>query len=314
MELIKKIKTILSNKYLSYVLGSYAKTSLSNPLFMAEESTRFLSRWLFRITELPQKGLRFEHHCHSHFSDGDELSDIVDLLLEKRISVWSLTDHGNSNAFNCLRNGSYNLNRQSKARKNYELEFSDDGRSMVIHSGDQQVVLLKSIELWTDKGEIGIHGYSGEFPQRRIPLGDAIERAKDWGGYVVINHPYFWEGIGFNGRSCIEFAVKKGAVAIEKNGTEIPPQIHSAIKAGLDARYFGIPLVTSGDAHHLYMYGLSGLTFSEQNYHAALSQNRQNHADVIKQLVSVGSFETYFNYLTPKEFLDFFSFSDKKTI
>ena len=179
---------------------------------------------------------------------------------------------------------------------------------MVIHSENQQLILLRSMEYWTDKGEIGIHGYAGKLQKKRIPLTEAIEKAIDMGGYVVINHPYFWEGIGFHGRKYIEKAIKKGAVAIEKNGTEIPPQIHSAIRAELDAKHFEVPLVASGDAHHLNQYGLSGLTFSKDDYETALAQNRKNHADVIKQLVSSGAFETYFNYLTPKEFLGFFSF------
>lgn len=314
MGIIKKVKTIASNKYLGYVIGSFAKTSLRHPDLMTKESTKFLSRWLLGRTEQPKEGLRFEQHCHSHFSDGDDLSDVVDLLFEKGISVWSLTDHSNSDAFDSLRDGSYNLKKQSKARRNYDLEFSDDGRSIVIHYGDQQVVLLKSIELWTDKGEIGIHGYAGQLPKERIPLGDAIERAKDMGGYVVVNHPYFWEGIGFHGRDCVEFAIRRGAVAIEKNGTEIPPQIHSAIKAELDAKHFEVPLVISGDAHHLYMYGLSGLTLQDKDYQTALVQNGQNYADAVKQLVTAGDFGTYFNYLTPKEFLGFFSFSDKKEV
>lgn len=314
MGIIKKAEAIASNKYLYYVIGSFTKTSLRHPYLMTREITKFLSRWLLGKTEQPQMGLKFEQHCHSHFSDGDNLSDVVDLLFEKGISVWSLTDHCNSHAFDSLRAGKYNLNEQSKAGRNYDLEFSDDGRSMVLHSGDQQVVLLRSIELWTDKGEIGIHGYSGELPKGRIPLGDAIERAKDMGGYVIINHPYFWDGIGFNGRDCVEFAIRKGAIAIEKNGTEIPPQIHSAIKAELDAKHFGVPLVTSGDAHHLYMYGLSGLTFQDNYYQTAFETNGKNHADAIKQLVTAGEFGIYFNYLTPKEFLGFFSFDGKKDV
>jgi histidinol phosphatase-like PHP family hydrolase len=314
MRIIKKVKTIASNKYLGYVMKSFAKTSLRHPYLMTRESTKFLSRWLLGRTEQPQEGLRFEQHCHSHFSDGDDLSNVVELLFEKGISVWSLTDHGNSNAFDSIREGSYNLNEQSKAERNYDLDFSDDGRSMVIHSGDQQVILLRSIELRTNNGEIGIHGYTGKFPKNGMTLGDAIKKAKDMGGYVVVNHPYFWEGIGFQGRACVEFAIKNGAVAIEKNGTEIPPQIHSAIRAELDSKHFEVPLVTSGDAHHLYMYGLSGLTFQDNDYKTTLAEHGQNHADAIKQLVTAGDFGTYFNYLTPKEFLGFFSFSDKKEV
>lgn len=308
MGIVKKVGEIASNKYLAYVLGNFAKTTITHPSLVVKESTRFLSRWLLEMTQLPQDGLHFEHHCHSHFSDGDKLSDIVDVLFDKGISLWSLTDHGNSNAFDSLRNGSYDLNRESASERTYDLEFADDGRSIVIHSQDQQLVLLRSIEYWTDKGEIGIHGYAGQLPSKRIPLGDAIQRAIDMGGYVVLNHPYFWEGVGFNGRDHIEHAISKGAVAIEKNATEIPPQIHSAVRAELDARHFGVPLVTSGDAHHLYMYGLSGLTFEEAMYRDTLGEQGNNHADAIKQLVTAGEFKTYFNYLTPQEFLGFFKF------
>jgi len=306
--IVNTVSGIVRNEHLGYVLGSFATRSLINPLLMSRESSRFLRHWLSGRRELPKPGLRFEHHCHSHFSDGARLADIVDFLLDDGVSVWSLTDHDNSNAFDSLRDGSYNLNDETANMRRYDLDFSYDGRFMEIHSGGKRVVLLRSIELWTDKGEIGIHGYSGKFPAKRLPLGEAIDRAKDMGGYVVINHPYFWEGIGYHGRDCVEFAVSRGAVAIEKNATEIPPQVYSAVQAELDAKDFGVSLVTSGDAHQLEMYGNSGLTFRENDYETALRLNGGNHADVVRSLVTEGTFETYFNYVTPRQFLSFFSF------
>ncbi len=314
MSITEKIQKIAGNKNLSYVLKSFAKTTALHPLITTRETSKFLARWAYGRREQPQQGLRFEHHCHSNFSDGAELSDIVELLLDKQIPLWSLTDHGNSNAFDSLKNGSYKLQEKSKTGRKYELELHPDGRAMTIHSGEQQIILLRSIELWTDKGEICIHGYRGEFAGKRPLLCEAIQKGKDMGGFIVINHPYFWEGIGYYGRKYIEQAIQKGAIAIERNGTEIPPQIHSSVKAEIDSKEFGIPLVTSGDAHQLYMYGLSGLTFEQEDYEHALKKHQGNHPDTIKFLITSTSFETYLNYLTPKEFLKFFSFGNVKSV
>ncbi|MBI2129246.1 hypothetical protein HYU07_03315 [Candidatus Woesearchaeota archaeon] len=306
---IDAVKGILTNKHLSYVLKNFAKEGVDHPYSLSREFVvKFLGRQMFGITQKPKAGLRFENHSHSRFSDGDDLNAIVQLLFEKEISIWSLTDHENSEAFDQLKEGRYKLNIKNKC----ELEVNNDGRSMVIHSQDRQLVLLRSIEYWTDKGEIGIHCYKGRLPYKNIPLDETIDRAFDMGGYVVINHPYFWEGIGANGRKNIEEAVDKGAAAIEKNGTETLVQIYSPVRAELDAGEFNVPLITSGDAHRLYMYGLSGITFDEKAYENALKQNGMNHADAVKNLVSSGNFETYLNYLKLKEFLGFFSFGAAK--
>lgn len=306
---INAIKGILTNKHLSYVLNNFAKEGLEHPYLVSKEFIKFSGRQLLGITEKPKAGLMFENHSHSHLSDGDDLDDIVNLLFEKGISIWSLTDHSNSEAFDHLRKGNYKLNHGGNK---YELQVNNDGRSMIIHSDGRQLVLLRSIEYWTDKGEIGIHGYRGKLPHEKIPLDEAIDRALDMGGYVVINHPYFWEGIGAHGRKIIEEAVDKGAAAIEKNGTETLIQIHSPARAELDAKDFNVPLITSGDAHKLYMYGLSGITFDEKSYETALRQNGMNHADAVKDLVSSGKFKTYLNYLKLKECLKFFPFGAVK--
>ena len=306
MALIEKLKKMATDKPIGHIMKNFAKTSASHPYLMARENAKFLSRCFFGATEHPKEGLRLEHHCHSNFSDGDELGDVIELLFANKISLCSLTDHNNFDAFDSLRYGIYKPKAKNDANKKYELAFSNDNRSMIIHSGKQQLVLLRSAEVLTNKGEIGIHGYGGRVPKIGTPFNDAIRQAIDYGAYAVINHPYHWSGIGFHGRGYIELAIQSGAAAIEKNGTEIPFQIYSPVKAELDAKYFDVPLVTAGDAHRLNMYGLSGLTFKEKDYELALANNSGNHADAIKCLIASSKFETYLNYLTPEEVSGFF--------
>ncbi|MFH1669781.1 MAG: hypothetical protein ABIA62_07685 [Candidatus Woesearchaeota archaeon] len=54
---------------------------------------------------------------------------------------------------------------------------------------------------------------------------------------------------------------------------------------------------------------MSGLTFSFEEYSREMESCSRNHADAVRSLITSCNFDTYFNYLTPAQFLDFFSFS-----
>jgi len=291
---------ILRHPDLRTVLKEYCGEWLAHPRGMAREHVKYSSRWLLGIEDTPENSVLFENHCHSHFSDGPELSNVVDTLFEKGISIWSLTDHNNSKAFDALASGAYVLGEE------YEIEFGQDKRHLVIHSEDHHLAMLRSMELMTDKGEIGVHGYEGNFPAGRIPLKEAIERAIDMGGYAVINHPHY-VNLSIGSHDAIEEAVDAGALAFEKNGVEIPPLIYSAVRAGLDAEHYDLPLVAGGDAHTVEMYGKSGIAFNEDAYLMMLIAHNGRQSDTIRELISADSFENYLNYLTPLEFLRFAS-------
>lgn len=292
------------NKHIKYVLANFFQELKNNPSLMRSEIHRFIMNCT-GYREKPKWEIAFENHCHSSFSDGLELVDLVNTLFERKIRICSITDHGNSFAFDSLKSGRYNLNKKYKERC-YELDINRDGRSMIINSGGERVIILRSIEYMTNKGEIGVHGYQGNFPREKLPLSESIKRATDMGGFVVINHPYFWEGIGFHGERTIEEAVMNGASAIEKNGTEIPPQIYSPVRVMLASEKFQRPIITSGDAHKKYMYGLSGISFKKEEYYKTLAEKLGNDADAVKKLVAAGRFQTYLNYLNPKQFFEFF--------
>ena len=167
---------------------------------------------------------------------------------------------------------------------------------------------MQRIPVVPKQGEINIHGYDGQFPRApgRLDSAEAIKQARDMGGFAVINHAYFWDGIGFHGKTEIERAAIAGAIAIEKNGTEIPPQMYSPVRSARDAREFGLQLVTSGDAHWLDMYGRSGEVFERDCYKQALSS--ANPADAVRHLIETGQYRNRLHYVTPLQFLRFFSF------
>jgi hypothetical protein len=212
----------------------------------------------------------------------------VEYLFHKKISLLSLTDHDNSVAFDAIANGSYRL------RPCYDIEVSADKRYLVVHGNNHALVMLRSVEKHTKDGEIGIHGYFGRLPEKREPVKDTIHRVRDLGAYVVINHPFFWEGIGYKGK--IEEAINAGAVAFEKNAMEILFQIFDPVRSERLAREYNVSLVAAGDAHMLELYCRAGLTFDDAVYEQELIKNSRNHADAIKKLVTAGKFSTYFNY------------------
>ncbi len=296
-----KVREFVDYNNLCRVLHYLAQTSIKHPGEMSDELRLFFSGWFGQT--IPPKGTRFEQHSHTHFSnpyesaDLVELADVVDLLFANKTHLWSLTDHQNSNGFDSLRDGSYRLSPE------YELEFHK--RYMIIHKEEQELVLLRSIELQTHEGEMGIHGYEGSFPEEQIPMAEAINRAKDNGGYVIVNHPFFWRGIGFKSRKNIEEAVALGVCAIEKNGFAAPPFIYGPVLSEIVAEELNVPLVASGDAHLMCMYGLSGVVFQDQTYLQALAQNSHNHADAIKDLIKTGEFSNYFSYVRPADILKF---------
>ena len=74
----------------------------------------------------------------------------------------------------------------------------------------------------------------------------------------------------------------------------------------MDAKDFGISLVYGGDAHRLHMYGMSGIAFMSDDFAEVLGRNNDNYADAVKELVAKGYFKGYFNYITPKQWKEFF--------
>lgn len=279
---------------LSYrIMAHFARTALRHPIVMSQENLRLFSQFVLGKKEKPGEGIRFEQHSHSHYSDGPELSDIIDFLFNEGISIWSLTDHGNSNAFDDLKNGKYRLSRR------YELETCPDGRYLSINADGRQIVLLKSMEKLTDVGEIGLHGYSGAIPNGKISLIEAIRTCIGQGGYVIINHPFILSGIGVHGVRFIEDAVKAGAIAIEKNGLNIGPFIYDPVMVEVIAKKLEIPIVPSEDSHRLETYGISGVVFDKESYRRELKAHGGNHADTIQSRFRNRNFSTYFNYANP---------------
>ncbi len=289
----------------AHTLNEFLYESASHPRAMAREMATY-ARDAIGLQRKPPSGLRFETHSHSHFSDGPELAAAVDRLFDKHIHAWSLTDHENSSGFDALAKGAYDLNRNPASKRKYTIDVAPDKRSLLIRSADHTLIMLRSIEKMTDRGEIGIHAYAGALPQSIMPLKETIKRATDAGGFVVINHPYFWTGLGHHGDTCIEHALNAGAIAIEKNAAEIPPQIYSPVRAQRLAKQLTVPLLAGGDAHTLDMYARSYATFAHNEYSCALAENSRNPADAIKTLIKEDTFSNHLRYITPLQLMRFF--------
>ncbi len=163
------------------------------------------------LMKLPKQGILFELHSHtSNFSPDakGDLDSVINLLFRKGIDIWALTDHNNSFGFDQIASGEYDLNKNRFGKK-YELELNSDGRSLIITRklDEKQLVLLRSIEYWTDMGEIGIYGYNTNLPNegihpygirgKDISLREAVDLGIEGGGFIVLNHPYDNDGIGW---------------------------------------------------------------------------------------------------------------------
>ncbi len=304
--------SLLSDPHIWYVARNYLQEWLLHPFMMMGEHGRFFRRWPLGFrAPVPKGGACFEQHSHSHFSDGAELAFIVDKLFDLGIQYWSLTDHGNSKGFDSLRDGSYRLQEHSAARRKYEIEPGEDRRYLVIHADGKKLTMLRSVEYRTSQGEIGLHGIEEDMPKEKVSVREAIATAFSLGGYAVIHHAFFWEGIGYHGMKAIEEAADATVRAIELNATEIPPQVYSVVRSRWAAKKFGLRMVPAGDAHTLDMYGLSGLMFDP------LAERRlqliyPHPAARIEKMIIDGSFTPYFNYLTLGEFKEFWSSGAKK--
>ncbi len=267
------------------------------------EEAAFVARMLGRvnpvITEIDgEKHLPFENHSHSDFSDGDPLERIVPYLFDSSIAVWSLTDHNTSQGYEAIASGSIDLNAIIGNGREYEVNTDD--RYLIITErgpeGEKHLLVLRSIELMTDVGEIGVHGYEGSMTRRR-PLVDSIKEARDKGAFVIVNHLYWASGIG---EKNLETALKAGAVALEKNATEVFHQIYGPAKSMRLAGKYDVPLVASGDAHLVSMYAKAGISFPAADFLEGM-RTSGNPVEAIETLIRRKDFASYFNYLQPSQ-------------
>ncbi len=294
------IKRILAKKYTKEAVKSFTKDYLKHPLQMSQEVFKFISNSL-GFKQKPKEGLICVLHGHTNFSDGPELRDIVNILFKKKVSIWSPTDHDNSDAFDGLMSGEYDLGQE------YRVVPHQDGRSLSITSKDHEMVVLRSIEKLTTEGEVGIHGYSGTIPKEEITLDNVLEEGKE--GFTVINHPFYIEGVAYHSQEALDKVVRSGAIAVEKNATEIPPIIYGPMRARILAEELNLPLVPGEDAHTLDAYGNSGMVFRPSAYNFMLKQ-KGNHSDTVREMIRSGEFDTFFNYITFKQLFDYCIFNE----
>lgn len=296
------VKDIARNPYLKSVMGRYIKTVLTHPVRMGKEHAKCFKQWLLG-PDIPVMATRMELHSHTDFSGRGfaNAGQVISLLL-KSVHIWSPTDYDTTGLFDSLGKG--NL----LSDETYCADVHSDGRSLRISNKGNDMIILRSMEARTGKGHIGIHGFSGK-PPPTFNYEEMLRFSFDSGAFVVLNHPYFWAGVGWNGNDVIDTALeiaerKGGVIALEKNATEIPPQIYCTVLSEIMAKKLNIPLVASGDAHTLGMYGKTGIAFPL--WMPIISMT--NPADEIQKRIKNHDFFNYFNYSTPKEFLGFFKF------
>jgi len=275
---------------------------------MTREWASFYRRCLVGEKKRSDDGIFFEVNCFSEFSQkprGPRLSEIINNLIKMDVGICSIADNGNSEAFDTLCDEESRRNTLDWRHSRYVFDIDSDGRSMVVSHQDQELVLLRSIRYMTEKGEISVHGYRGKFPNEKMSLRDAVRQGIDLGGFVILNRPFHWKGVGDNGYWALNKAIDAGACALEKSATEIGPMIYSGVMVEHVAKRFGIPIVASGSASQGYLFDRSGPVFNEREYKRALGDHAGNHASAIRDLVVEGKFTNHFNYAKPLDLVRF---------
>jgi hypothetical protein len=291
------VNSVLTKPQLKSVLSRYAKTTLRHPIRMGREHVRYFGRWLFGQDDASLISRRMEIHSHTHFSGlGCAKAEEVIPFLMETAHIWSPTDYDTTALFKCLAKGRLCLGGK------YDVEVQADWRSLRISDGKNYMIILRSMEARTNRGHIGIHGFSGT-PPRNLDYEDTLKFAFDNGGFVVLNHPYSWNGVGWAGNRSIDAAVRiardrYGLLALEKNATEIMPQIYGPVLAEIMAGKLGLPLLASGDAHTLGMYGKTGVAFP---LGTSCIATMADPVEEIKDMIRNREFTNYFNYSTQKE-------------
>ncbi|MFP4112424.1 MAG: PHP domain-containing protein [Candidatus Woesearchaeota archaeon] len=307
-----KLIELLKNEKVPYVMKNYLAESIKHPLMIAKENLRFLRNCSGKIY-IPEGGLKWETHSHTRFSHDDpsatiSLCDALNILFDNGYSFWSLTDHDSTKGFDSIWYGKYCLDNNNKSERQFEIIKDPEKRYMTIYSSQDEnpLIMMRSVELMTDRGEINIHGYSGKIPEQGYDLFDAIKMAKDNGAKVGINHAHFWSGIGYSDPDNIEKTIELGADWIEENGTEIPPMSFDIIRSRKIAEKFRIPIIASGDAHKDFMYAISGVSLQRNSYEEELLRT-EDQLEALFNTISSGNYNNFLNYNTPAKTLEFLS-------
>ncbi len=266
----------------------------------------------------------FEHHSHTHYSDGDDFYKILPVLFKHKISLWALTDHNSTEGFDghykLLQEDGGSLSLNGVMEKHgvdtgsfeYSLEKMEppnDKKFMKLvrtnRDNTEEIVMMRAVELKVGQGDI----YEGELNLYGIPYGisispgtqfeQAIRETLNLGGYSIINHPYWTEGIAAIKESDVERAVNAGASAIEINGTEILLAMFSNARTMRLVEKYDIPLVSSGDSHTPCMYGKSGIAFPKEEFDKALKVRDGDYLGTIRYLIENRLVLNYFNPISP---------------
>ncbi|PIN69522.1 hypothetical protein COV93_05140 [Candidatus Woesearchaeota archaeon CG11_big_fil_rev_8_21_14_0_20_43_8] len=288
---LQRILDMLKTDIPHYVANRFLKTALKHPFEMTKETVCSLINWTSHYRR-PSEGIHFQIHGHSDFSDGPALSDIIDKMFGMGITLCSITDHDNSDAFDRIADGSYDLR--------YDIEANSDRRSLIIKNGDRRLYFLRSIEKNTKDGEIGIHGYNGHITDDETDLETVMTIGKETGGFIVMNHPgLFAKGAIYHGS--VGKMVALGADAVEMNGYATFPLNYCVVSAKYISKRHDLPLVAGDDAHILETYGRCLYTVRESAFHFAMGCCGGNAADAFGMILRSGAGRTTFNYCTPRQ-------------
>lgn len=279
---------------------------INHPVRMAKE----LGYVYQKPEDPPTQSKRWCSHSHTRDSfDGSRTgSELIPRLMDLGIDIWSPTDHGNTHFFDRLHD------EKEELQEGYVISKDDNhDRYVTITNREIYLTILRACEILTDEGEIGAHGYIGDFEDIRktggkLPLTEAIQRVKDQGGYSIGHHLVFWEGMCWNRKEDIlKEAIEAGLLGWDLNAVEGLPQIQSGMFSRLMGEKFDRPVIASPDAHHGWMYDKeTGVYFHEQIFCEEFY--RQNH-DMIRTMESMllnGKYTNVLAYLNLREIQKFF--------
>lgn len=189
--------------------------------------------------------MKFDLHIHSAYSDGRaSVEEILRVARRKGLSGIAVTDH------NTL-DGSRAALRISRSRY-------------------REMIVVRGVEIDTSEGHLIVLGVD-EMPVLGNTPEETIEEAHDLGGISVLPHPYhlFRHSIGrIPPVDAVEVCNSKYILGI------------SNLRARLEARRSGIPMVAGSDAHLAETVGLGVTILNAASEDDVLEEIRKNRTKI----------------------------------
>ena len=316
--ILDNIKSIAKRrKYWRYFFKILAGSlkEINNP-YLWKEGYTFMLKQLFNHNRrvLASDEVLFETHSHIRTCNKSNLESVINILFERNVGIWALTNHNSDECFQNLYNGGIRIH--NKNNREVSIEKDNDMRSLILNSEylgvNRTIVMLRGQEKSTESGELGIIGYKNSMPGDKMTLKDTLEWAKNDGAIVIANHPFSINGIAYNTVHTLYMALESGVNFVELNAKSVGPLIINIAKLERMSSERNFALVVGSDAHTPKQYGINGVVIKKSDLTGRLKSTPEDYFGAIKSLMLSHKYENQLNYITIQSLLRSLDFNPNK--